>query len=46
LGTSTTAEAKEYFKQMKSTDFVTDDKSTDAMDLHSTRSEPTTGSLG
>jgi DNA topoisomerase-2 len=33
LGTSTTAEAKEYFKQMKSTDFVTDDKSTDAMDL-------------
>jgi DNA topoisomerase-2 len=25
--------SEEYFKQMKSTDFVTDDKSTDAMDL-------------
>jgi DNA topoisomerase-2 len=29
----TTAEAKEYFKYMKSTDFVSDEKSTDAMDL-------------
>jgi DNA topoisomerase-2 len=33
LGTSTTQEAKEYFRQMRATDFVCDDQSFDSMDL-------------
>jgi DNA topoisomerase-2 len=33
LGTSTTAEAKEYFRAMRATDFVSDGRSADAMDL-------------